>query len=85
MDLCGREEVMKVNIHEAKIRLSELLVKVEGGGEVTIARAGKPIARLIPLHKHQGKRIPGLAKGKITIRDDFDAPLPKATLSDFGL
>jgi len=39
----------------------------------------------VPIREHQGKRIPGLAKGKITIRDDFDAPLPKATQSEFGL
>jgi len=76
---------MKVNIHEAKTRLSELLVRVEGGEEVTVARAGKPVARLVPIREHQGKRTAGLAKGKVTVRDDFDAPLPPEILAGFGL
>jgi antitoxin (DNA-binding transcriptional repressor) of toxin-antitoxin stability system len=43
---------------------------------VIIARAGQPIARLSPLSPKRGKRVPGSAKGLITIADDFDAPLP---------
>lgn len=65
------------NTYEAKRDLSALLARVEGGEEVVIARAGKPIARLIPeppakLKPRQG----GFLKGKIWIADDFDAPLP---------
>lgn len=76
---------MKVNIHEAKTKLSELLVRVEGGEEITVARAGKPVARLVPIREHKGKRIAGQAKGKIAIHDDFDAPLPPEMLTEFGL
>ena len=54
----------QVNIHEAKTRLSELLAEVEAGDEVVIARAGKPIARLIaerpaPKQYRQGGQLAG--------------------------
>ena len=74
---------MQININEAKTKLSELIVRVESGEEITIARAGKPVARLVPIHEHQGKRTAGLAKGKVTVRDDFDAPLPAEILAEF--
>ncbi len=65
-----------VNIHDAKTHFSKLLKRVLKGEEVIIARAGQPIARLSPLPPKRGKRVPGSAKGLITIADDFDAPLP---------
>jgi prevent-host-death family protein len=65
-----------VNIHEAKTHFSKLLKRVLKGEEVIIARAGQPIARLSPLQPKRGKRVPGSAKGLITIADDFDAPIP---------
>ena len=70
-----------VNIHEAKSTLSELLRKVEAGEEVLIARAGKPVARLIPA----GGRVRqlGTAKGQVQIADDFNAPLPPEVLEQF--
>ncbi|MFM8604823.1 MAG: type II toxin-antitoxin system Phd/YefM family antitoxin [Cyanobium sp.] len=66
----------RVNVHQAKTHLSELLREVEQGGEVVIARAGMPIARLIPWQQ-DGRPIaaPGSMRGRITIADDFDAPL----------
>jgi prevent-host-death family protein len=67
---------MQVNIHEAKTQLSRLLQKVAEGEEVTIARAGKPVARLVAVPP-QGKRPLGLDRGKIWIADDFDAPDPE--------
>ncbi len=66
-----------VNITEARAHFSKLLKRVLKGEEVIIERAGQPIARLSPLQpKRRGKRVPGSAKGLITIADDFDAPLP---------
>ncbi|MDA8193711.1 MAG: type II toxin-antitoxin system Phd/YefM family antitoxin [Thermaerobacter sp.] len=66
-----------VNVHEAKTNLSRLLEEVSQGAEVTIARAGKPVARLVPFEKPEGvKRVPGFLRGKIRIADDFDGPLP---------
>ena len=72
-----------VNIHEAKSRLSELLRRVAAGEEVVIARAGKPVARLLPFDPPPMPRVPGTAKGLISIGDDFDAPLPEGVLEDF--
>jgi prevent-host-death family protein len=68
--------VKSVNIHEAKTHLSRLLDEVSRGEEVTIAKAGKPIARLVPATTMRPIRTPGFLRGKIRISDDFDAPLP---------
>ena len=71
-----------VNVHEAKTHLSRLLQLVERGQEVTIARAGHPIARLVPVKPPEGREV-GFASGMIWIADDFDAPLPDDMLDDF--
>jgi prevent-host-death family protein len=60
------------NIHETKTNLSKLLIQVEKGEEITISRAGKPVAKLIP-YAGESSRTPGILKGKIWIADDFDA------------
>ena len=65
-----------INVYEAKTQLSRLLVRVEAGEEITIARANRPIARLVPVSPRPAKRVPGRDEGKIWISDDFDAPLP---------
>lgn len=72
-----------VNIHEAKTNLSRLLEYVSTGGEVTIAKAGKPVARLVPIGPTARRRIFGVLRGKISIADDFDAPLPDEVLGSF--
>ena len=72
-----------VNIHEAKTHLSRLLVRVMGGEEIVIAKAGKPIARLVPYEPSPAERVPGSARGKIVIAPDFDDPLPKEILEGF--
>jgi len=74
---------MQVNIHEAKTQLSRLLGRVENGEEITIARAGKPVARLVPLVHKIGRRIPGTAKGIIIMADNFDEPLPDEIMQAF--
>ena len=73
----------QVNIHEAKTRLSQLLAQLDDGEEIVIARAGKPVARLVPVVQQPARRHPGSAKGKVTIAPDFDAPLPEAVLRAF--
>ncbi len=65
---------MYVNVHEAKSSLSRLLARVEAGEEVVIARAGRPVARLVPVEAVPLRR-PGTAAGRIRIAADFDAPL----------
>lgn len=73
----------KVNIHDAKSRLSQLVERVEGGEEIVIARAGRPVARLVPLSAHPAPRKLGLLDGKFRIPEDFNAPLPEAILESF--
>jgi prevent-host-death family protein len=68
--------MMTINIHEAKTHLSRLLVRVELGEEIILARAGKPVARLAPLARKSGKRRLGCAAGEFEVPDDFNAPLP---------
>jgi prevent-host-death family protein len=71
-----------VNIHEAKTHLSRLLDKVARGEEVIIAKAGKPIARLVPVAA-PGLRALGLDAGRVVVSDDFDDPLLEGPLTDF--
>ena len=71
-----------VNIHEAKTHLSRLLVEVENGQDVTIARAGRPIARLVPAGPPR-KRELGLERGQIWIAPDFDDPMPDDWLDEW--
>ncbi|MCK4410871.1 type II toxin-antitoxin system Phd/YefM family antitoxin [Candidatus Bipolaricaulota bacterium] len=73
----------QVNIHEAKTHLSKLLAQLKEDEEIIIAKAGKPIARLVPLIERLARRSPGSAKGKVMIASDFDAPLPNSVLEEF--
>jgi prevent-host-death family protein len=74
---------MEVNIHEAKTHLSRLLQRVAEGEEVTIARAGVPVARLVAVENKKRVRPMGFARDEIWIADDFDAPLPDDLLAAF--
>jgi prevent-host-death family protein len=73
---------MEVNIHEAKTHLSRLLQRVAAGEEVTIARSGVPVARLVAVEPEK-KRPLGFARGEVWVADDFDAPLPPDLLAAF--
>lgn len=68
---------MEVNIHEAKTHLSRLLERVALGEEVIIAKAGRPVARLVAVNPRSKKRTLGSAKGKFVVPDNFNEPLPK--------
>ncbi len=70
----------RVNMHQAKTNLSQLVAKALLGEDVVITRSGKPVARLVPIYQ---QRVPGLARGRIHIGDDFDSPLPEDILDDF--
>jgi len=74
---------MTVNIHEAKTHLSRILKRVVMGEKIVIAKAGKPIAIVSPYTEGRGERIPGGDRGKFTVPDDFDAPLPDDILVEF--
>jgi prevent-host-death family protein len=75
--------VKTVNIHSAKTHFSKLVQHVESGEEITIARAGVPVARLVPAVKEQKVRPLGFARGQVWVADDFDAPLPDDLLKEF--
>lgn len=68
---------MEVNIHEAKTHLSRLLERVAVGEEVIIAKAGTPVAKLVPITAKAKKRVLGTAKGDFVVPDDFNDPLPR--------
>jgi prevent-host-death family protein len=81
-------EKKMVNVHEAKTQLSRLLLRVEAGEEVIIARGGKPVARLVPLEAAPTlpKRQPGRLKGKIPpLPDSFFDPMTDEELREWGL
>jgi len=73
----------QVNTHEAKTQLSKLLARVQAGEEIVIAKAGIPVARLVAVDETVGRRIPGTARGCITLHADFDGPLPDDVLDTF--
>ena len=72
------------NLYQAKTELSALVDRCGKGEEFIIAKNGVPMARLVPLSRHKGRRKPGGWEGKIWIAQDFDAPLPRALLKEFG-
>jgi prevent-host-death family protein len=74
---------VEVTLYSAKTHFSRLIERVRKGEEIVITRNGEPVARLVPAHAGRGKRKLGLLKGRIRVRDDFDAPLPEATLHEF--
>jgi prevent-host-death family protein len=70
-----------VNVHEAKTRLSQLIAEAETGGEVVIARNGKPVARLVPYAGAPAVRRFGALRGRIETGEAFFDPLPEADLA----
>ena len=75
------------NIHEAKTHFSRLVDDAAAGKEIVIAKAGKPVARLVSLREEKGvpkqPRKLGLLAGKYKIPDEFFAPLPDDILAEF--
>jgi prevent-host-death family protein len=65
--------VKTVNIQAAKTHLSRLVEEAAAGEEIILAKAGKPLARLVPFKKSTVPRQPGAWKGKVKIAADFDA------------
>ena len=72
-----------VNVHSAKTHFSQLLERVAQGEEVVIAKAGRPVARLVPVEPAAEPRRPGSARGLGRVADDFDAPMPDEFLAAF--
>ena len=72
-----------VNLHAAKTHLSRLVDAASNGEEIIIAKAGKPIAKLVALDQRREQRVLGVLAGELEIPDDFDAPLPEEILREF--
>jgi len=72
-----------VNVHQAKTHFSKLLAKVERGEDIVIARAGKPVARLVALEPPASVPTLGGDAGVFAVPEDFNAPLPADVLDAF--
>lgn len=72
-----------VNIHEAKTHLSRLIDQVAAGQEIIIAKAGRRVARLVPLDAGARTKKLGGLKGHIKVPDDFNAPLDGRIVAAF--
>jgi prevent-host-death family protein len=69
---------MEVNIHQAKTNLSRLILQAEAGEEVIIARAGKPVVKLIAVAAATPKKFKaGALKGRLFVPDNFPDPDPE--------
>ena len=71
---------MVVNVHQAKTQLSRLLVRVEAGEDVVIARRGEPVARLVGCNPPRNRQ-PDILKGKVIVPENFLDPLPEEELA----
>lgn len=72
------------NISEAKAELSALIARVQQGDEVILAKAGKPVAKIVAYSGAAGQRVPGAMEGEIWIAPDFDE-LPDDMAEAFGM
>ena len=73
-----------VNIHDAKTHFSRLIERVLLGEEIVIAKAGRPVAKLVPITPEARDRRPGSAKGEFIVPPDLDAPLPDDVITEWG-
>ena len=73
-----------VNLYQAKTQLSQLVERAAAGEEIVIAKAGRPLARLVPLASRPGKRPMGFLAGEVVMGPEFDDPLPQSLLRTFG-
>lgn len=72
----SEDEDKTFNIYDAKTNLSQLVDRAAAGEEIIIARAGRPVARIVSLQRATAARKPGRLRGRIRVGRNFDAPLP---------
>lgn len=72
------------NLYEAKTALSKLVDRAAAGEEIVIAKAGTPMAKLVPFPGRTGKRKPGGWEGRLFVGEDFDDELPAELLDRFA-
>lgn len=70
-----------ITIHNAKTNLSQLLVRVEAGEEIILARGKQPIARIVPFQPRAAKREFGVMRGMVSLGPEFFEPLPMEELA----
>lgn len=75
--------MLTINIHEAKTHLSRFVEQAAAGEEIIIAKAGKPIAKLVPLQSLPRHRNLGMFKGQLNVPSDFDAPISDEMITQF--
>lgn len=73
-----------INIHEAKTHLSRIVEQVAAGNDVLIAKAGKPMVKMVSIKTAKTAIRFGVLKGTIRVPEDFDEPLPESVLAHFG-
>ena len=73
----------KVQLHDAKARLSELVDRAQSGEEVVISRHGKAVAKLVGYAPKRARRLGGILRGKIKFHKGWDDPLPAEILAYF--
>jgi prevent-host-death family protein len=80
------ESPAQFNVHEAKTHLSRILERVEGGEEIVISRAGKPVAKVVPIRRQVHRTAGGSLKGVLVLGDDWDSPETNEQIArDFGM
>jgi prevent-host-death family protein len=80
------EPTAQFNIHDAKTNLSRIVERVEGGEEIIISRAGKPVVKVIPLNRRVTRRGRGSLAGKLVVAPDWDSDeVNERIADDFGL
>ena len=72
-----------VEIDDAERRLFQLVDKAVAGEDVVLSRSGKPLVRIARLERHKRRITFGVVKGKLTVPEDFDAPLPDDVCGGF--
>ncbi len=73
-----------INVHQAKTNLSKLISFVLEGQEIVIAKAGKPVVKIVAYKETPKSRKPGLLKGKIFLSDDFTSEDEKINKLFYG-
>jgi len=82
----GSEAAAQFNIHDAKTNLSRIIERVESGEEIIIARAGHPVAKVVPLMGRVTRSGRGSLRGRLVLAEDWDSPeVNRAIADDFGV
>jgi prevent-host-death family protein len=80
------DAAVQFNIHDAKTNLSRIIERVERGEEIIISRAGKPVAKVIPLATGIDRAARGSLRGKLVVAEDWDSDEVNESIArDFGV